>query len=127
MGHSLAFGQGFQCCRSFDSIILDDARDLEKDFTEDKVRNAVNDIRQRESFGVWTDGTFANFHNKGVAKKSLNPNFISLIPKVAGADDSKNFKRISLVWSVCKILDKDIASRLRKVVGPNQHAFITGR
>ena len=42
-------------------------------------------------------GFLANFHNKGVFEKSLNAIFISLIPKVAGTDDIKFFRPISLV------------------------------
>ena len=47
---------------------------------------------------------------------------------MAGADDIKSFRPISLVGSVYKILAKVLASRLRrvvgKVVGPSQHAFV---
>jgi len=57
----------------------------------------------------------------------FNATFISLIPKVADAVDIKNFKPISLLGSVYKILAKVLASRLRKVVGHSQHAFIPGR
>ena len=76
-------------------------------------------------------GFFAAFHNKGVFEKSLNATFITLIPKLASADDIKFFRPISLVGSVYKILAKVLASRLRKVVrkvvGPSQHAFVPGR
>ena len=76
-------------------------------------------------------GFFADFHDKGVFEKNLNATFISLIPKVAGADDIKLFRPISLVGSVYKILAKVLASRLRrvvgKIVGPSQHAFVPGR
>jgi len=76
-------------------------------------------------------GFFAKFHSKGVFEKSLNATFISLIPKVAGAVDFKDFRPISLEGSVYKILAKFLASRLRKVVGKvvghSQHAFISGR
>ena len=45
--------------------------------------------------------------------------------------DIKDFRPISLVGSVYKILAKVLASRLRKVVGKavghSQHAFIPGR
>jgi len=74
---------------------------------------------------------FADFHNNGVFEKSVNATFITLIPKVAGADDIKFFTPISLVGSVYKILAKVLASRLRtvvgKVMGPSQHAFVPGR
>ena len=75
-------------------------------------------------------GFLADFHSKGAFEKNLNAKFISLIPKVAGAVDIKNFRPISLVGNVYKILAKVLASRLRKavgkVVGPNQHAVIRG-
>ena len=52
--------------------------------------------------------------------------FITLLPKVAGAEDICKFRPISLVGSVYQILAKVLASRLRlvigKVVGPYQHA-----
>ena len=41
--------------------------------------------------------------------RSLNATFISLIPKVAEADDIKNFRRIKLVGSVYKIFPKVLA------------------
>uniref|UniRef100_A0A7C9AA13 Reverse transcriptase domain-containing protein n=1 Tax=Opuntia streptacantha TaxID=393608 RepID=A0A7C9AA13_OPUST len=76
-------------------------------------------------------GFFGDFHRNGVFEKSLNATFISLIPKVAGAVDIKDFRPISLLGSVYKILAKVLASRLRKVVGKvvghSQHAFIPGR
>ena len=50
-------------------------------------------------------------------EKSLNATFINLIHKVGGAVDLKDFRPISLVGSVYKILTKVLASRLRKVVG----------
>lgn len=63
-------------------------------------------------------------------KKSLNATFIGLLPKMAGGD-FKQFRPISLVETVYKILAKVLASRLRKVIGrtfgPSQYAFILGR
>jgi len=62
-------------------------------------------------------GFFAVFHNRGVFEKSFNATFVNLIPKVVGADDIKNFRPISLVGSLYKILAEVLASRLWKVVG----------
>ena len=45
-------------------------------------------------------GLFADFHKKGIFEKSLNATFISLLPKVAGAEDTNKFRPISLVGSV---------------------------
>ena len=54
-------------------------------------------------------GFFAYFHKNGVFEKSLNATFICLIPKVAGAVDIKDFRPISVVGSVYKILAKVLA------------------
>jgi len=73
---------------------------------------------------------FAVFHERCAFGKSLNATFISLLPKVARADDIKKFRPLSLVGRAYKILVKALTSRLRKVVGkiisPNQHDFIHG-
>jgi len=61
-------------------------------------------------------GFSADSHRNGVFEKILNATFISLIPKV-GAVDLKDFRPISLVGSMYKILAKVLASRLRKAVG----------
>jgi len=74
-------------------------------------------------------GLLADFH-RNVSEKCLNATFISLLPKMAGVYDMKQFRPISFVGSVNKILTKILASRLRKVigksVGPRSHAFIKG-
>ena len=62
-------------------------------------------------------GFLADFCERCAFEKSLNATSISLLPKVAGANDIKKFRRISLVGSVYKILVNVLASRLRKVVG----------
>jgi len=62
-------------------------------------------------------GLFADFHKHGVFEKSLNATFITLLPKVVGAQDIYNFRPISLVGSVYKILAKVLASRLRLLIG----------
>jgi len=73
---------------------------------------------------------FADFHSKDIFERSLNAIFISLVPKVAGVVDIKNFRLISLVGGVYKILAKVLARRLWKVVekimGHSQRAFICG-
>ena len=70
---------------------------------------------------VWLRGIlwafFADFHKNGCFEKSLNAIFITLLPKVAGAEDIYKFRLISLVGSVYKILAKVLASRLRSVIG----------
>lgn len=71
------------------------------------------------------------FYNKGSFVKSLNATFIALIPKKKGAVEVKDFRPISLLGSVYKIISKLLAERLKavisKLVSSNQNAFIKGR
>ena len=71
---------------------------------------------------------FHHFHVSSQFEKSLNATFIALIPKKAAAMEIKDFRPISLVGGVYKILAKVLASRLRLVLGEiifaPQNAFI---
>ena len=95
---------------AFASISPEDASDLVKDFTEDEVWKSISDLGIKKAprpdgFNIaffqhcWPIikgeimGFFGDFHKKGVFEKSLNATFITLIPKVAGADDIKSFRR----------------------------------
>lgn len=61
----------------------------------------------------------------------LNNNFISLIPKKKGAKMMRDFRPISLLSSVYKIIAKILAFHLKRVmkdiISPPQGAFIDGR
>jgi len=74
---------------------------------------------------------FAEFHHNGELTKGLNSTFIALIPKVDSPQWVADFRPISFVSSVYKILFKVLANRLRKVVGKvvstTQSAFIKDR
>jgi hypothetical protein len=74
---------------------------------------------------------FSKFHEYGSFVRSLNATFLSLIPKKANAVKVKDFRPISLVGSVYKILAKVLANRLSvvlaAVISPSQNAFIQGR
>jgi hypothetical protein len=59
---------------------------------------------------------FQDFHAHSKFVKSLNATFIALIPKKHWASDLKDFRPISLVSGVYKIIAKVLANRLRKVV-----------
>jgi hypothetical protein len=47
---------------------------------------------------------FRDFHSKERFQKSLNATFTALIPKKAGAEDLKDFRPISLVGVVYKLI-----------------------
>ncbi|RVW50222.1 Threonine--tRNA ligase, mitochondrial 1 [Vitis vinifera] len=63
--------------------------------------------------------------------RSLNSTFLVLIPKKAGAEDLRDFRPISLVGGLYKLLAKVLANRLKKVMGKvvssAQNAFVEGR
>jgi hypothetical protein len=57
------------------------------------------------------------FHRNGKLSRGINSTFIALIPKVASPHKLNDFRPISLVGSLYKILAKVLANRLRLVVG----------
>lgn len=54
-----------------------------------------------------------NFTTIAFFGKSLNTAFVALIPKKAGAIEVTNFRPISLVGSVYKILAKTLANHIK--------------
>ena len=68
-------------------------------------------------------------HNKFV--RNLNSTFLVLIPKKENAVDIKDFRPISLVGGLYKVLAKLLANRLKRVVGQvvstTQNALVDGR
>ena len=74
---------------------------------------------------------FADFHYQGELEKSLNASFIALIPKKANASNIRDFRPISLVGSMYKLVSKVLAVRLKsvldKVISKSQNAFVGGR
>jgi hypothetical protein len=57
------------------------------------------------------------FQTSGKFEKSLNATFVSLIPKKARAVDIKDFRPISLIGGMYKIISKVLANRLKSVLG----------
>jgi len=74
---------------------------------------------------------FVEFHPRGKFKKSFNATFVSLIPKTTGAIDMKDFRPISLIGGIYKIISKVLANRFKSVLGKiisnTQNAFIGSR
>lgn len=72
-----------------------------------------------------------DFHINGRLASGVNNTFIILIPKKERAVNLKDFRPISLVGSVYKILSKVLTARLKKVlplvIGDTQSAFLGGR
>jgi hypothetical protein len=71
------------------------------------------------------------FHRNGKLTKGINSTFIALIPKVNSPQRLNDFRPITLVRCLYKVLAKVLANRLRSVVGclvpESQSAFIQGK
>ena len=71
------------------------------------------------------------FFNHGVFASGCNSSFIALIPKIPNANLVKDFRPISLIGSLYKIITKILANRLAPVIGDLIHevqsAFFSGR
>jgi len=59
----------------------------------------------------------SEFHRNDKLSKGINTTFIALIPKVDSPQKLNDFRPISLVGSLYKILAKLLANRLRMVIG----------
>ena len=74
---------------------------------------------------------FKEFFEKKKFVRSLNATFLVLIPKKGNVEDIKDYRPISLLGGLYKILAKVLTNRLRrvidKVVSLSQNAFVEGR
>ena len=74
---------------------------------------------------------FREYHEQGRFVKLLNAMFLVLVAKKGGAKNLKDFRPISLVVSLYKLLAKVLFNRLKrmvnKVVSNFQNAFVGGR
>ena len=74
---------------------------------------------------------FDNFHRHSVFERSMNALFLTLIPKKCNAVNIKDFRLISLVGSVYKLLSKVLANRLKVVlddiISETQNSFVGRR
>jgi hypothetical protein len=121
---------------------------LTRPFLEAEVKEAVWDCDSFKSpgpdgvnFGFFKDfwvelkgdvmRFISEFHRNGKLTKGINSTFIALIPKVDSPQRLNDFRPISLVGSLYKILAKVLANRLRLVVGSviseSQTTFVKDR
>ncbi|CAJ2670980.1 unnamed protein product [Trifolium pratense] len=121
---------------------------LIKPFTEGEVKTAVWYCDSYKSPGpdginfgfikdFWTElrgdilRFLSEFHRNGKLSKGINSTFIALIPKIDSPQRLNDFRPISLVGSLYKILAKVLANRLRLVIGSviseSQSAFVENR
>jgi hypothetical protein len=117
----------------FSSISSDEAVWLERLFEEEEIFHAVSNMNGDKAPGP--DGfpmsffhacwpilradllaVFSEFHEFGSFQRSLNATFLTLIPKKTNAVEVRDFRPISLVSIVYKILAKVLANRLSGVL-----------
>ena len=68
------------------------------------------------------------FHENGKLASGITSSFVTLIPKVEGPVSISEYRPISLIGSMYKILAKVLSNRLRqvisRVIGEAQSAFL---
>jgi len=132
----------------FKSLSEEDNVSLIAGFTEEEIRNAVWQCEGTKSPGP--DGFNFNFlkeswdfikedivaavclfHENGCIPKGCNASFIALIPKVRDPSTLEQYRPISLVGAVYKIIAKVLAERIKKVlptvIDESQLAFLKNR
>ena len=132
----------------FSSISGEDASWLDRPFEEEEVFEVIHECNGDKApgpdgfsmaffqscWGVLKSEIMAVFHNfytQAVFEKSLNASFLALIPKKVDAVEVKDFRPISLVGGIYKIISKVLANRFRRVahvlISDSQNAFVKGR
>ncbi|GJY35762.1 hypothetical protein Tco_0421140 [Tanacetum coccineum] len=107
----------------FHKILLkDQADDLERGVSRDEIRRAVDLFFEAIKMHFFTSGGFS---------KGCNSSFVTLIPKIIDAKFVNDFRPISLIGCVYKVVTKVLANRLVSVIGDlvsdTQSAFVAGR
>ncbi|GKA35181.1 putative RNA-directed DNA polymerase, eukaryota, reverse transcriptase zinc-binding domain protein [Tanacetum coccineum] len=97
---------------------------LESEFTLEEVKEAVSDCSSSKSLGP-------DVLNFKFIKKGRNASFIVLILKHLDPVDLRDYRPISLIGCMYKVLSKLLSRKLCKVIHklirPNQMAFLSGR
>ncbi|RVX23043.1 LINE-1 retrotransposable element ORF2 protein [Vitis vinifera] len=121
---------------------------LESPFTEEEIFKAIFQMDRDKAPGpdgftiaVFQDcwevikedlvKVFAEFHRSGIINQSTNASFIVLLPKKSMSRRISDFRPISLITSLYKIIAKVLAGRIRGVLHETIHstqgAFVQGR
>ena len=132
----------------FDMISEEEQAMLERKFDRDEVLQVVKDLQGdkapspdgftmaffQKCWSVLEEdimGFFEEVHSYCKFERSLNAFFIALIPKKQNATNIRDFRTISFIGSVYKLLSKVLANRLRGVLDhiilESQNSFIGGR
>jgi hypothetical protein len=131
-----------------ESMDEDSKNELEIPFSDKEIEDVVKELPNEKSPGP--DGfnnefikncwsiigedvkiLIRDFYNGSVNLESINSSFITLIPKLDNPSTPNDFRPISLLNSVLKIITKLLANRLQKIilklVHKNQYGFLKSR
>ncbi|GKV36551.1 hypothetical protein SLEP1_g44670 [Rubroshorea leprosula] len=133
---------------AFNKISEDENSMLLAPFSEEEVKRAMWSCECSKAPGpngfnfkfireMWEEikddmmGYVEDFHNHGKLVRGVNSSFIMLIPKVVNPQKIEEFRPISLIGVMYKVIAKLFANRLSLVVdniiGESQMAFVGGR
>ena len=126
----------------------EERQSLEKEFTKEEFIQVLREMEGDKAPGLddftmaffqkcWSVvekdvmDVFDYFHQHSVFERSMNASFLTLIPKKCNVVNIKDFRPISLVGSVYKLLSKVLANKLRAVldnlISKTQNLFVGGR
>ncbi|XP_022026490.1 uncharacterized protein LOC110927176 [Helianthus annuus] len=135
-------------CPGIKRLSGDEAQLLESPFSRQEIKAAAFDCGDERAPGpdginfrfvkhFWSvlEDDFYNilvaFYESGVINVGCGSSFIALIPKIKDPLGLKDYRPISLIGIINKVISKLLANRLKKVldtvVTPSQSAFIGGR
>ncbi|KAM0002505.1 putative RNA-directed DNA polymerase [Helianthus debilis subsp. tardiflorus] len=135
-------------CDWFKMVPVEDARRLVRGFTKEEIREAVLDCGSdrapgpdgfnfnfiKQFWNVLEDDSvkmFNSFFETGVISRGCSTSFITLVPKTVSPMGLKDYRPITLVGVISKIISKVLASRVKEVMGKiiseSQTAFLKDR
>ncbi|XP_022024281.1 uncharacterized protein LOC110924594 [Helianthus annuus] len=135
-------------CTNLSKISVSEASMLEQPFSVEEIKDAVWECDGDRAPGpdgfnfkfikkCWSGlqvdivKMFNTFFEEGSLNKSCTSSFIALIPKVKDPSSPVDFRPISLIGVINKIISKVLVNRLKRVLGKliseHQSAFFTGR
>jgi len=133
---------------AFRNLSYTEGSSLTKPFSSAEVKASMWDCDSYKSPGpdgmnfgflkkIWDDVKggvmhfITDFHRNDMLSRGINTTFIALIPKVNSPQRLNDFRPISLVGCLYKILSKVLANRLRMVMGSliseTQTTYVKGR